>query len=158
YSVAKEKADMEQAFSWMRTHVTMMPYLLSLHLRNMWRPYAYGYGLPFEEFPDRLSSKIVWDLIPGMAIAIFLLAALGLVVTWRRRKKDLLVVYLAIALTIAQNVVFYGSPRFRAPIEPLLVLLAGGAVWWLTCDEPGTLVHFRSRKGKEQEEPEPAPV
>src|SRR5947209_9428676 len=33
YSVAKEKADMEQAFSWMRTHVTMMPYLLSLHLQ-----------------------------------------------------------------------------------------------------------------------------
>jgi hypothetical protein len=52
-------------------------------------------------------------------------------VTWKRRKKELLVVYLVIATTIAQNIAFYGNSRFRAPIEPLLVLLAGGAIWWL---------------------------
>ena len=46
-------------------------------------------------------------------------------------EKELLVVYLVIATTIAQNIVFYGNSRFRAPIEPLLVLMAGGAIWWL---------------------------
>jgi 4-amino-4-deoxy-L-arabinose transferase-like glycosyltransferase len=66
------------------------------------------------------------------SVPVFLLAALGLVVTCRRRKKQLLVVYLVIALTITQNIVFYGSPRFRAPIEPLLVVLVGGALSWLS--------------------------
>jgi hypothetical protein len=41
------------------------------------------------------------------------------------------VVYLTLAMTILMNVISYGDMRFRAPIEPLLVLLAGGFVWWL---------------------------
>lgn len=53
---------------------------------------------------------------------------------------EFLIVYSVIALTIVQNLVFYGNMRFRAPIEPLLVLLAGGALWWLTSDQPGMLL------------------
>jgi len=37
--------------------------------------------------------------------------------------RDLLFLYLVIALTIGQCLYFYGSSRFRAPIEPMLVLL-----------------------------------
>jgi len=33
-------------------------------------------------------------------------------------------------MTIAQCIIFYGSARFRAPIEPMLILLAAGAIWW----------------------------
>ena len=73
-----------------------------------------------------------------VSFPIFLLAAFGLLVTWKRWKKYLFVVYVVIALNIIQNVAFYGSSRFRAPIEPLLVLLVGGAICWLTCNEPGT--------------------
>ncbi|TMD45332.1 MAG: hypothetical protein E6I90_07545 [Chloroflexi bacterium] len=69
-----------------------------------------------------------------VSFPIFLLAAFGLLVTWKRWKKYLFVVYVVIALNIIQNVAFYGSSRFRAPIEPLLVLLGGGAIWWLTCN------------------------
>jgi hypothetical protein len=47
--------------------------------------------------------------------------------------------YLSILLTIIQRLIFYGSSRFRAPIELMLVLLAAGAIWWLTQNEPGTL-------------------
>jgi hypothetical protein len=65
-----------------------------------------------------------------MSYVVFLLAALGLVVTWRRKWRYLLPVYLTIGLTILENVAFYGSPRFRAPIEPLLVVLVGGSLWW----------------------------
>src|SRR2546430_11582352 len=36
-------------------------------------------------------------------------------------------IYLVIGLTIGECLIFYGSSRFRAPIEPMLViLLAGG--------------------------------
>ena len=43
-------------------------------------------------------------------------------------------------------IVLYGSARFRAPIEPLLVLLTGGAIWWLTANEPGTLRFLRRKE------------
>jgi hypothetical protein len=36
-----------------------------------------------------------------------------------------------IALTFVQCVALYGIPRFRAPIEPMLIVLAAGGVWWL---------------------------
>ncbi len=130
YTEANERSDMAQALQWIRTHLNEVPPLLLTHLRNMWRPYTYSFGSPLDQFPNRSSTKIVLMLIPIMSIPIFLLATLGLLITWKRRKKELLLIYLVILMTIAQNIIFYGSPRFRAPIEPLLVLLAGGAFWW----------------------------
>ena len=104
----------------------------------MWRPYTSEEGLPVIEFPDRPASQVVWTMMLITPIPIFLLAASSLLLT-RKRWQHLLIPYLAILLTIIQCLVFYGSSRFRAPIEPMLVLLAVGAVWWLTQDEPGTL-------------------
>jgi 4-amino-4-deoxy-L-arabinose transferase-like glycosyltransferase len=138
------------ALHWISTHISSMPYLLSLHFINMWKPYTGEAGFPFEEFPTRISSQIVLNMIPIMYVPIFLLAAFGLLVTWKRWKKHLFVVYLVIALNIIQNVAFYGSSRFRAPIEPLLVLLAGGAIWWLTCNEPGTRRYIFRKKVKRE--------
>jgi hypothetical protein len=46
---------------------------------------------------------------------------------------------LLITLTIAQNIIYYGILRFSAPIEPMLILLDAGFIWWLTYKENGTL-------------------
>jgi hypothetical protein len=46
---------------------------------------------------------------------------------------------LMITLTIAQNIIYYGILRFRAPIEPMLILLDAGFIWWFTHKENGTL-------------------
>ncbi|HEU5226470.1 MAG TPA: glycosyltransferase family 39 protein [Ktedonobacteraceae bacterium] len=131
YTLADENRDMQAALDWLHSHVSDIPYMFGVHLVNMWTPYMYSYDLPFEEFPTRQSSKLVMDLIPLESIIVFIFAAFGLVLSWKKR-KELLLVYLIIAFTIAQNVVFYGSNRFRAPIEPFLVLLVGGVLWWMT--------------------------
>jgi hypothetical protein len=73
-------------------------------------------------------------------ILVMLLAALGFVVTLRRFWRELLFAYLVILGTVAEILVFYGSSRFRSPIEPLLILLGAGALWWLTEAGPGTLL------------------
>jgi hypothetical protein len=70
---------------------------------------------------------------------VFALAALGLIVT-RKRWRELLFIYFMIALTFIQCVILYGIPRFRAPVEPMLIVLAAGGVWWLV-----TLVSKRSK-------------
>ena len=64
-------------------------------------------------------------MIYALATPVILSAFAGLFLTWQRYKRQLLAVYLLLAFVIAQNVVFYGDMRFRAPIEPMLVLLAG---------------------------------
>lgn len=144
------------AVHWIRTHLSETPYLFSLHFINMWRPYTSEEGLPVIEFPTRLSSRILWDLMNTTPIAIIFLAACGLLLTLRAKWKELLVPYLVIGLTIATSIVLMGSSRFRSPIEPLLVLLTGGALWWLTSDEPGTLRPLlRKTRGSSIHEVEP---
>ncbi|HEX6555082.1 MAG TPA: glycosyltransferase family 39 protein [Ktedonobacteraceae bacterium] len=134
---------------WIRGHLQHMPFLLSLHFLHTWVPYTPEPGLPFIEFPHQLSSTIVYDMIWIMTPIVILMALLGLIFTWKRQKSHLLIAYLVLAMTILQNIAFYGSSRFRSPIEPLLVLLTGGVIWWFTNKGPGTL---RSRKRKVPQE------
>jgi hypothetical protein len=140
-----ERDDTVYALHWIFTHLYAMPYLLTLHFINMWIPYTSENGLPFIEYSTRLSSRIVSDLIWVMTPLILLLASSGLILIWKRKKGPLVVVSLILFITVAQNVAFYGSSRFRSPIEPLLVFLAGGVIWWLMSKEPGTLRHFLAR-------------
>lgn len=134
HTVADEQALGQRTLSWIEEHPEQTRALLGIHLVHMWTPWATAYeGHPFAQYPDRPSTVFVRDgLLPVMSYIVFLLAALGLVVTWRRKWRYLLPVYLTIGLTILENVAFYGSPRFRAPIEPLLVLLVGGFLWWVS--------------------------
>ncbi|WP_161977424.1 ArnT family glycosyltransferase [Dictyobacter kobayashii] len=141
YTLADDKQSTSQALAWIASHPDKMPLLLARHFENMWQPYTYSHGLPMEEFPQRLSAKILFILIPLQTIPIFALAMLGCIITWRGYRKELLIVYLVILSTIGQNVIFYGDMRFRASIEPLLVLFAGVAVWriGLMCINAGKL-------------------
>ena len=59
--------------------------------------------------------------------AIFVLAAIGLWLT-RRYRGELVPVYLVIGSTVLLNVLLYSIIRFRAPIEPLLVILAAAGL------------------------------
>jgi hypothetical protein len=138
------------AIHWIETHLSSMPYLLSLHFINTWIPYTSENGLPMIQFPNRLSSQIVWDMIWYVYPLILLMAVLGLVVTWRRWKQELIIMYLIILTTLVVNIVMYGSSRFRAPIEPFLVLCTCGALWWLFSSHPGTLRYRRNQKIKKQ--------
>jgi hypothetical protein len=141
-----DEGETAYGYHWIATHLGELPYLFTQHLINMWRPYTSEEGLPVREFPARLSSQVVWDLMNITPVVVILLAACGLLVTFRARWRDLLVPYLVIGLTIVLCVAFYGSSRFRAPIEPLLVLLASGAIWWLTSTEAGTLRSLLSKR------------
>lgn len=122
YTPAMDRQDTARALQWMVAHPASVVSLWSLHLVYMWQPYTYSYGLPIEEYPSHLSSHVVWALIDLESIPIFLLAAAGLWLT--RRKSDLVPIYLLLGTTVLVNMLLYSSMRFRAPIEPLLVLLA----------------------------------
>ena len=149
YTVENEKNDTAYALHWIQTHLDSMPYLLSLHFINMWVPYTAEPGLPAVEFPHRPATQLLWTLMYIMPPLIFVLAALGFLVTLPHKYKTFTIIYIALALTIIQNVLFYGNMRFRAPIEPLLVLLAGGTIWWLTLHIAGLFPRYRRTKALE---------
>jgi hypothetical protein len=147
YTTQDDRMATDYALQWTVSHWRDIPRLVGEHFISMWTPYTPEENLPFRQNPGLLSSQIVWVMTISMPIPIFLLALLGGFVTWQRWKRELLVVYLMIALVIVQNLIFYGNMRFRSSIEPLLVLLVGGAIWWLTGDEAGTLRFRRLQKG-----------
>ncbi len=136
--VAREAAFENVAIHWIRNHWSLMPRLLELHFINMWRPEIYEADLPTVRFPHQRSTQLVLHLMRTFPIYVFILAALGFEVTLHRW-RELLFIYFMILITIAQCLIYYGIPRFRAPIEPMLILLAAGTVWWLTHKEQGTL-------------------
>lgn len=136
--VAREAAYKDAAVQWIHDHIHTMPHLLKLHFINMWQPNTYEADLPFVRFPQPQLTQLVLRMMKTFPIYLFILAAFGFAVTWWRW-RELLFIYLMIGFTIAQNIVYYGIPRFRAPIEPMLILLAAGAIWWLTHRETGTL-------------------
>jgi len=127
--VAREAAFKDHAVKWITDHIQSMPYLLELHFLNMWQPDTHEADLPTDRFSSQLSSRIVLVMMRTFPIPIFILAALGFLITLRRW-REFLFIYCMIVLTIAQCLIFYGSARFRAPIEPMLILLATGAIWW----------------------------
>ncbi|HEY4389587.1 MAG TPA: glycosyltransferase family 39 protein, partial [Ktedonobacteraceae bacterium] len=129
--VAREQAYKEDAEHWVKTHVNEIPRLLALHFINLWQIDTQEADLPINRFPHQRSSQLIVLMIRIFTPIVFLLAAIGLVVT-RKRWPDLLFFYLNILFTIAQSVYFYGIARFRAPIEPMLLILGAGAIWWIT--------------------------
>jgi len=119
------------ALQWITTHLSTMPKLLTLHFINIWWPAAPDGVLPIGQFPTRLSSRIIKSSLGAIPPLIFLLATAGLLATWKKKWREFLPLYLAIGLTIAQCIALYGSVRFRAPIDPMLILLVAGFFWWL---------------------------
>ncbi|MGZ3625319.1 MAG: ArnT family glycosyltransferase [Ktedonobacteraceae bacterium] len=136
--VAREAAFKNAAIQWIQANLTVMPHLLKLHFINMWQPDTYEADLPTVRFAQQPSTQFVVHMMKTWPIYLFILATLGLAVTlWRWR--ELLFIYFMIILTVAQNIFYYGSARLRAPIEPMLILLAAGFIWWITHKEKGTL-------------------
>ena len=138
----RDAALKQRAVQWAEHHVTTLPYLLGLHFIKLWTPITPEADLPMNQFPHRTSSQFLVTLLETISIPIFLLAAFGLWAT-RHKWRDLLFIYFILAVTIAQALYFYGSSRFRAPIEPLVLLFVAGTLWWILSKIPSkaSLVH-----------------
>ena len=112
----RDAALKQRAVEWAVQHVKTLPYLLGLHFIKMWTPLTPEADLPMNQFPQRYSSQLVVILLKTISIPLFLLAAFGLWAT-RYKWRDLLFVYFIVAVDVVQCLYFYGSSRFRAPLN-----------------------------------------
>ncbi len=128
--VTRDNAYKAAALQWADGHVSFLPFMIGQHILNTWQFVPQEADLAVNRYPDRDSAHLVVTMMETITPIVFALALLGLIVT-SERWRDLLFIYFMIALTLGQCVIFYGIPRFRAPIEPMLILFASGAMWWL---------------------------
>lgn len=143
---ADEERRKAAALAWIEAHPRSLPRLMVLHLQNFFKPYSGEADSPLSRFPYQKGAHFVLNMSQTLPSFVFALAALGFLTTLRKYWRELFFVYLAILATVVEALVYYGSPRFRAPIEPLLLLLSAGAIWWLARNAPGTLRHFLQRR------------
>jgi hypothetical protein len=128
--LSRENSFQQAAEQWIKQHVSLLPTLLEAHFIDLWKPLANDSDQPVSRFSSRESAKLVTAMADDDLFFVYVLAALGLLFTFRQRWKELLFFYLLAIYTIAQCLALYGTARFRAPIEPLLIILIAGAIWW----------------------------
>jgi 4-amino-4-deoxy-L-arabinose transferase-like glycosyltransferase len=119
--VALDRTTTRLGEQWAMSHVGALPELLFWRMAQFWTPAS----------PVGEAGMPIWrpfaTLYPTL---VLLLAAIGLV-AMRRRWREALVPLLLGASFVAGALVFYGSPRMRAPMEPLLVVAATAGAFWL---------------------------
>lgn len=122
--VARNGATTHIALEWTLSHLNLLPRLLTLRMQRFWTP---------APSPAEAGMPILRPFAVGYPVLVIALAAAGLAALIRRRVGWQALIFCCFGATvIAGGLIFYGSPRMRAPLEPFLVVLAAGALtYWL---------------------------
>ena len=112
-----------------KDHLSQLPAVVVLRVARMWDLFRPNQNIILNgilEGRGELQSRIAtYEYFPLLALSI-----LGLVLLRRRRVPIL--PFLAIALTITITAATsFGITRYRAPVDAMLPVLAGGALVWL---------------------------
>ena len=125
--VRRNGAGTQLGLHWLATHLRDMPRLLVYRMRQLWTPAS----------PPGEAGMPIWRpfavLYPTLVLLLAAVGASALLRRWREPiARDALVPVTFAATVVAGALIFYGSPRMRSPMEPLLVVAATGGILWLT--------------------------
>ncbi len=110
--VARDRLWRGMGLAFMRAHLAELPAMAFWRFVNFWHLYRFTRG-----FPENLGFYAY--------VAVALLAAAG---TWlyRAQWRRLSPLYVVVICFTANALVFWGGFRMRAPVEPVLLILAAG--------------------------------
>ena len=143
----------ENAFDYIRDHPSSLPRAFFWNgLTRLWDVRRPARVLDEVRFEGR-SRLLTWV---GLAL-YWPLLVLALVTLWRERRNRALV-WPVLAIALAASVVYTadGGTRYRAPLEPLIVVLACAAVW-KPSGAQRVLPVSEGTQGKENSKCAPAP-
>jgi hypothetical protein len=107
---------------WALSHVGDLPYLVVYRMEALWTPAS----------PPIEDGMPIWPAFSTLyPLAVILLGLGGMALLLARRRWQTLIPLLFAATVTLGAAAFYGSPRMRAPMEPLLVAFAAVALVWL---------------------------
>ena len=115
----------ENAVKYIKAHKARVPHVVAARVGRLWSVYA------IEDTIDanRGEGRVSWASWLGLPIyyATVVAAIAGTVLLWRRR-VSVFPLLVPLVLVTVMAAIFYGIPRFRAPAEPSLAVLAAVAV------------------------------
>lgn len=116
--VARDHVATELGLHWAETHAQQLPKLVLFRMIQFWTPAS-----PIGEagMPIRRPFAVAYPAL------VFVLAALGFVAQ-RRRWRAALLPWMFGAAVVVGAAIFYGSPRMRAPLEPILLVMAAAGL------------------------------
>ncbi len=120
--IARSKQMKQLGEQWALSHVGELPFLVVYRMEALWTPASpvIEDGMPI--WPAFATLYPLAVILLGLGGMVFLLA--------RRRWQALVPILFALTVTLGAAV-FYGSPRMRAPMEPMLVAFTAVALVWL---------------------------
>jgi 4-amino-4-deoxy-L-arabinose transferase-like glycosyltransferase len=119
--VALDRTSTQLGEQWALSHIALLPTLVYWRMIEFWTPAS----------PVGEAGMPIWRPFAVLYPTLVFLLAAACVVAIRQRWRETLVPLLFGASFILGAVVFYGSPRMRAPMEPLLVVAAAGGAFWI---------------------------
>ncbi|HUU68564.1 MAG TPA: glycosyltransferase family 39 protein [Planctomycetota bacterium] len=102
------------AFRWIGEHPGRFVELLGAKFVRLWRPWPHASEVGVKE-----------AVVAGVSFVPVLVLAVWGAITARRRWRDLLLFYLVIGYTTGICCLYMAITRYRAPLMPLLLVLAG---------------------------------
>lgn len=115
--VARSNASEQMGIHWAETHIKDLPLLFYRRMKQFWHP----------DSPPGEAGMPVWRSFAIIyPTAVILLAFAGALFALRRNWRAALMPLLFAASVVAGGLLFYGTPRMRAPMEPMIVVF--GAV------------------------------
>lgn len=117
--VARDNALNQLGVHWAETHIRELPRMFYRRMKAFWHP----------DSPPGEAGMLIWRPFASVyPTAAILLAVLGMLLAMRRRWRVALLPLLFAGAVVAGGLLFYGSPRMRAPMEPMIVVFAAVGV------------------------------
>lgn len=121
--VLRDRVEVQLAWQWLRDHPEKWWYLVETRFRRSLTPFLEARSPRFY----RVGMLVSW----GPVLVLSVLAYLPTLVNFLRNKHPGWILHLGVFHFVLTALIFWGSSRFRYPVEGLCIILASAMVIWL---------------------------
>jgi 4-amino-4-deoxy-L-arabinose transferase-like glycosyltransferase len=118
--LVRDRLEIKLAKEWVRSNPDRWWYLIYSKFRRLWTPLLQ----PRSPWVFRAGTLVAW----GPVLVLFALAYFPTLIRFLNRKDPSWLIHLVIFHVVLNALVFWGSSRFRYPIEGLCLILAGATM------------------------------
>jgi hypothetical protein len=133
--VIRDHVETQLAMQWARNHPETWWYLAESRFRRSWSPFLQ----PRSPMLYRFAMLMAW----GPILVLFALGFFPTAIHFLRTNNPGWLLHLGVLHFVLTALVFWGSSRFRYPVEGLCIILASATLVW-ACEQIGK--QFSSRR------------
>ena len=118
--LVRDRTAQKLAVEWLRNNPDKWPFLVRAKLTRAWTPFL-------QPRAGRLLRTVMlfsW----GPILLLFLVAVIPTLLRFLRQGHPGWLIHLSILHFVLNSIIFYGNARYRAPVEPLCILLAAALI------------------------------